>query len=602
MNLRLNSIPTSLKELPQWLMWKLEQRRGDKPTKLPYQTNGQLAKSNDASTWNTFETVARRSKLPGFSGVGFVFSADDPFIGVDLDGCRNPETGRIADWATEIADKLDSYTEVSPSGTGIKVFARGIWKPGTGKKLELPAEVVCDKSPAIEVYDRLRYFAVTGQRLDGRPNEPQERQEVIDGLCDLFFSERSQRGSQGPSRADSPVIERARRYVAMMPPAISGQGGHNTTFRVACVLVLGFALSDTEAMAVLAEWNQGCQPPWSEHELQHKIKSAGQQGGERGYLRNVKPEQWKQIPLPTYVQPREIEAVTLEQSVKEYLDKLRSGGEMLVRLGLPDVDRALGGGVDRGEVVILAGLPSHGKSAVAMQCIHGMTAAGMPALVISKEMPRLMLGKRSLQYISSTPEENWLTSIDSLESSIESHFEKQAQCHIIEDVQTVEEVAAQIRKFKSEANVEVVALDYAQLIRGKGKDLREQLVNTSQTLKNVTKETGVVLLLLCQISRDIEKRPKFIPRMSDLAETGQWERDADVILFLCWPHMLDSKNHPHDYIVFVGKNRNRGIREPVVKCKFNPSRQRLDKQFSDSNKSKRVTDEEPDSWGLSEEF
>lgn len=600
MNLQLSSIPNSLKERRQWLMWKLEQHRGDKPTKLPYQTNGQLAKSNDANTWNTFETVAKRAKIPGFTGIGFVFSVEDPFIGIDLDGCRNPESGAVAEWAQEIITKLDSYSEVSPSGTGIKIFARGIWKPETGKKLELPAEVVCEKSPAIEIYDRLRYFAVTGQRLKG-PSEPQERQEVVNGLFDLFFSGTPQRGSQTPSRSNLPVVERARKYIAMMPPAVSGQGGHNATFRVACVLVLGFALSETEALGLLSEWNQGCQPAWSEHELQHKVKSAGQQGGERGYLRDVRPEQWKQIPLPAYVQPREIEAVTLEQSVKEYIGKLRSGGEMLVRLGLPDVDRALGGGVDRGEVVILAGLPSHGKSAVAMQCIHGMTAAGMPALVISKEMPRLMLGKRSLQYISSTPEEHWLNSVDNLESSVESHFEKQAQCYIIEDVQTVEEVAFQIRKFKSEANVEVVALDYGQLVKGKGKDLREQLVNTSQTLKDVTKQTGVVLLLLLQISRDIEKRPKFIPRMSDLAETGQWERDADVILFLCWPHMLDSKNHPHDYIMFVGKNRNRGIREPVVKCKFNPSRQRLDKQFADAPR-KRITDDEPDSWGLSEDF
>lgn len=388
----------------------------------------------------------------------------------------------------------------------------------------------------------------------------------------------------------------------MMPPAVSGQGGHNTTFRVACVLVLGFALSDSEAMSVLAEWNQGCQPAWSEHELQHKVKSAGQQGGERGYLRNVKPEQWKQVAVPDYNPSRDIQVITLEEATKKYISKLRAGGEMLVRLGLPDVDRALGGGVDRGEVVILAGLPSHGKSAVAMQCVHGMNAAGMPALVISKEMPHLMLGKRSLQFISSTPEEHWLKSTDALESNIDSHFEKQAQCYIIEDVQDVDDVVLQIRKFKSEANVEVVALDYAQLIKGKGRDLREQLVNTSLALKNVTKETGVVLLLLCQMSRDIEKRTSFVPRMSDLAETAQFERDADVILFLCWPHRLDSKKHPHDYMVFVAKNRNRGIVEPVVKCKFNPSRQRLDKQFSDSNKPKRITDEEPDTWGLSEEF
>jgi hypothetical protein len=67
--------------------------------------------------------------------------------------------------------------------------------------------------------------------------------------------------------------ERARRYVAKMPPAISGQGGHNQTFTVACEL-FRFGLTDSEAAAVLAEYNQRCQPPWSDHELQHKLGDA----------------------------------------------------------------------------------------------------------------------------------------------------------------------------------------------------------------------------------------------------------------------------------------------------------------------------------------
>jgi len=70
------------------------------------------------------------------------------------------------------------------------------------------------------------------------------------------------------------VIERARRYIAKCPPAISGQGGHNVTFHVAAVLVHGFALGETDALALLREWNGSCVPPWSEGDLVHKIKSA----------------------------------------------------------------------------------------------------------------------------------------------------------------------------------------------------------------------------------------------------------------------------------------------------------------------------------------
>ena len=70
------------------------------------------------------------------------------------------------------------------------------------------------------------------------------------------------------------AIERARRYAAKCPPAISGAGGHNATFHVAAVLVHGFALDGSDALALLGEYNRGCQPPWSDKELIHKIESA----------------------------------------------------------------------------------------------------------------------------------------------------------------------------------------------------------------------------------------------------------------------------------------------------------------------------------------
>lgn len=86
----------------------------------------------------------------------------------------------------------------------------------------------------------------------------------------------------------SSVLKRARRYVQRCPPAVSGQHGHRATFRVACVLVHGFALPPAEALAVLREWNLSCQPPWSETELCRKVTSAAQANSRKphGYLIN----------------------------------------------------------------------------------------------------------------------------------------------------------------------------------------------------------------------------------------------------------------------------------------------------------------------------
>lgn len=82
------------------------------------------------------------------------------------------------------------------------------------------------------------------------------------------------------------LLERARRYVASMPAAMSGAGGHNATFAAACALIKGFGLSVDEARPILEEFNARCSPPWSDSELEHKLRSAdGSADSEpRGYL------------------------------------------------------------------------------------------------------------------------------------------------------------------------------------------------------------------------------------------------------------------------------------------------------------------------------
>ncbi len=87
-------------------------------------------------------------------------------------------------------------------------------------------------------------------------------------------------GSHESRNFDLPAIERARRYLASVPPAIAGEHGDVQTFRVCCRLTRGFALDDQQALHVLAEWNARCQPPWSEAELVDKLRRATRYGRE----------------------------------------------------------------------------------------------------------------------------------------------------------------------------------------------------------------------------------------------------------------------------------------------------------------------------------
>lgn len=109
------------------------------------------------------------------------------------------------------------------------------------------------------------------------------------------------------------IAERAWRLIERhCPPAIEGQGGHGATYRVACVLVHGFGLSPEEAMPLMLEYNATCQPPWSQHELWHKLRSAlhGRHRDPRGHLlEGDRPERGE---LPAYEAPKKKEAVKFD--------------------------------------------------------------------------------------------------------------------------------------------------------------------------------------------------------------------------------------------------------------------------------------------------
>jgi putative DNA primase/helicase len=162
-------LPLELREREQWVNWKysrVRQRDGTwKWSKIPVQAvTGRNAKSNDPKTWAPFDEALEyyQAHRTTIDGIGFVFAESDPFCGVDFDDALDPHTGEILEWARPLVVGLDSYTEISPSNTGVKVIVRG----------RLPDE--CDHTQPfgggkVEVYDRLRYFALTGRKLEVLP-------------------------------------------------------------------------------------------------------------------------------------------------------------------------------------------------------------------------------------------------------------------------------------------------------------------------------------------------------------------------------------------------------------------------------------------------
>ena len=152
--MNIDSIPAELKAIPRWLLWRLETRAG-KATKVPFQADGRPAKVNDPATWTGYESGLTAYHACGFSGLGIVLTEADDLVGVDLDGCLNPDTGELNDEAAAIVAMLPTYCEVSPGGRGLRMFGFGTLPPGGRRK------------GAVEIYSAGRYLTVTGNRFNG---------------------------------------------------------------------------------------------------------------------------------------------------------------------------------------------------------------------------------------------------------------------------------------------------------------------------------------------------------------------------------------------------------------------------------------------------
>jgi len=184
----LENIPEELKRLDQWVNWAgIWSEDREKFSKPPMTASGRNASSTDEKTWTTFkEALAALGRGAVYvdnsgnrhrvtlDGVGVAGLGRTPYTGIDLDHCIDPETGKIDHAARKIVDDFDSYTEITPSGDGIRIWIEAekppTWSANKAAELE------------IEVYGRGRFFTVTGQHLEGTPRTIKARQEALDAF------------------------------------------------------------------------------------------------------------------------------------------------------------------------------------------------------------------------------------------------------------------------------------------------------------------------------------------------------------------------------------------------------------------------------------
>lgn len=210
-----------------------------------------------------------------------------------------------------------------------------------------------------------------------------------------------------------------------------------------------------------------------------------------------------------------------------------------ISCGLDAVDK-LTHGFQKSNLIIIGARPSMGKTALMLECAkHCAIDLEKPVVIFSLEMSDMELTNRLISSETDTHVEKLIThQLDESDfKRIELRVEKLANAPIIIDDTpgiSIFEFRAKCRRLKAQQDIQLIIVDYLQLMTGKPGHREQEISSISRALKSVAKELNVPVIALSQLSRSLENRPSGMkrPMLSDLRESGSIEQDADLVIFL----------------------------------------------------------------------
>lgn len=214
----------------------------------------------------------------------------------------------------------------------------------------------------------------------------------------------------------------------------------------------------------------------------------------------------------------------------------RGGDVSGLPTGFADLDAMLDG-LKPGDLIILAGRPSMGKSALALNIAENVALSGKPAMVFSLEMSDAQLITRALSSVgrinSKTLASGRLTDEDW--DKVTAAMGRLHTAPLIIDQSpglSAGQMRARARRQKRRSGLALVVIDYLQLMRGQGENRNQELSGITKSLKSMAKDLGAPVICLSQLSRKVEDRTDKRPMMSDLRDSGAIEEDADVVAMI----------------------------------------------------------------------
>lgn len=262
----------------------------------------------------------------------------------------------------------------------------------------------------------------------------------------------------------------------------------------------------------------------------------------------------------THKEPSSIVKVT-NKVVDQIVYNAEKGGTLTGKpTGWQFLDKYIGG-YNEGDLIVMAGRPGMGKTAIALTLTKEFAQRGGKALFISLEMSNEQLAKRYISLIGDI--ENWkirngVLKSHEIEQVCNIANNQQIEFFIDDDVDSrIAQIKAKAKLHKSRKGLDLLVIDYIQLIKGTKTNREQEVAEISRTLKLLAKELKITVMILAQLSRKSEERADKRPMLSDLRESGAIEQDADIVMFPFRPMYYEQdKPEVEDAELIIAKNRN----------------------------------------------
>lgn len=541
---------------PRWIGWKYEVRNG-RENKTPINPHtGTYASSTEPKTWARFEVALEATEKFKLSGLGIILGRG--LGGVDLDGCRNPDTGALTPWAQDIIRDFKSYAEVSPSKTGVKILATGAPRDLPANTIPMNTPPINGKAAKVEVFTHSRYFAVTGEVLPIVPDEIANCGEEGGAWDRLRLRlERQQRhitpGVNGSHEMSDTLKAALQQRESLRALWNSGKDGgvdrsRNDASLASTLGALGFIDADIEAA------------------LRHY--ALGQIG--QGFLKGTTADRQivRLLGIAANARPRQVIQPAAQESDVRRVADIQPQVETLYKTGLQPGESPGWASIRQlwtlrpGEWTLVTGIPAHGKSGFVDAVMVNLARYSRWTWAVwsGENLPHeLHVANLLEQYTGKPFNDGYFPRMTASEMStalsfIDEHFVFLAPP---EDEETPARLLAATEKAMEERRIHGLLLDpWNELTHNYTNDTETEYISRElKRIRRFASRHSIHVIIVAHPKKLQKESGKYpIPTPYDVSSSAHWRNKADCALCV-WR----DENMPGETTIFVQKIRRRFV-------------------------------------------